>query len=226
MAERLSVQQRLFNAILTGDRKHVKFNIENGADINAKDSNGWSPLYMACDDGKFELVKYLLQNGAEINEKNGLNDWSSLHNAVVWGRLDIVKILHQNGADINTKSIDGKSPLDLAYIFGHLDISKYLKKAKKEGNISSSNDIMEEDYYSILGVEKVTPLTEELKRELKRAYQKLALKFHPDKNLDADAEEKFKKIKTAYEVLTDPQKKKVYDSSGEEGLKKKNFNKN
>ena len=102
---------------------------------------------------------------------------------------------------------------------------------------------MARDYYSILGIKKGAPITEELKFEMKKAYQKLALEYHPDKNKEIhdknkeiqelerqlsqirlDTEEKFKRIKTAFEVLGDPQKKRVYDESGEEGLKKKNFN--
>ena len=98
------------------------------------------------------------------------------------------------------------------------------EKAEKEANNSSSNDVMAQDYYSILGVKKGAPLTEELKDEMKKAYQKLALEYHPDKNKSEGAMEKFKRIKTAFEVLGDPQKKRVYDQSGEEGLKRMNWN--
>lgn len=66
------------------------------------------------------------------------------------------------------------------------------------------------DYYKILGVNKNAPLD-----EIKKAYRELAKKFHPDKNPgDKSAEEKFKDIAEAYEVLKDPDKRKKYDTLG------------
>jgi curved DNA-binding protein len=66
------------------------------------------------------------------------------------------------------------------------------------------------DYYKILGIEKNTG-----QDEIKKAYRKLAVKYHPDKNPDnKKAEEKFKEISEAYEVLKDPEKRKQYDKLG------------
>lgn len=67
------------------------------------------------------------------------------------------------------------------------------------------------DYYETLGVSKSAS-----ESEIKKAYKRLAMKYHPDKNQDnkAEAEEKFKEVKEAYEVLTDPQKKAAYDQYG------------
>uniref|UniRef100_A0ACD6AJD1 Uncharacterized protein n=2 Tax=Avena sativa TaxID=4498 RepID=A0ACD6AJD1_AVESA len=73
------------------------------------------------------------------------------------------------------------------------------------------------DYYNVLKVNRGA--TEE---DLKKSYRRLAMKWHPDKNPGenkAEAEAKFKKISEAYEVLSDPQKRVMYDQYGEEGLK-------
>uniref|UniRef100_A0A803QJK6 J domain-containing protein n=1 Tax=Cannabis sativa TaxID=3483 RepID=A0A803QJK6_CANSA len=72
------------------------------------------------------------------------------------------------------------------------------------------------DYYKELKVDRNAS-----DDDLKKAYRKLAMKWHPDKNPNnkKEAEAKFKQISEAYEVLSDPQKKAVYDQYGEEGLK-------
>ncbi len=74
------------------------------------------------------------------------------------------------------------------------------------------------DFYAVLGVSKSsTP------EEIKKAYRKLAMKFHPDKNPgDKKAEEQFKEISEAYEVLSDPKKKEMYDQFGFAGAQYQN----
>jgi len=74
---------------------------------------------------------------------------------------------------------------------------------------------MGRDYYAILGVERGAG-----EDEIKKAYRKMALKFHPDKNKEADAEEKFKEIAEAYEVLSDVEKRAAFDRYGEDGLRR------
>lgn len=70
--------------------------------------------------------------------------------------------------------------------------------------------MVKSDYYEVLGVSKHAD-----ERDIKRSYKRLAIKFHPDRNPgDSSAEAKFKEIKEAYEVLTDPQKRAAYDQYG------------
>src|SRR5690606_38913522 len=70
------------------------------------------------------------------------------------------------------------------------------------------------DYYEILGASKTATA-----EELKKAYRKTALKYHPDKNPgDTSAEEKFKEAAEAYDVLSNPDKKARYDRFGHAGM--------
>ena len=62
------------------------------------------------------------------------------------------------------------------------------------------------DYYEILGVDRSAG-----EEAIKKAYRKLALKYHPDKNKGAGAEEQFKKVASAYDVVSDAAKRKEYD---------------
>jgi DnaJ-class molecular chaperone len=71
--------------------------------------------------------------------------------------------------------------------------------------------IAKKDYYEILGLTKGA--TEE---DLKKAYKKLALKFHPDKNRAPNATDAFKKISTAFACLNNPEKRRIYDQHGSE----------
>ncbi|CAJ1053172.1 dnaJ homolog subfamily B member 1b [Xyrichtys novacula] len=73
---------------------------------------------------------------------------------------------------------------------------------------------MGKDYYDVLGIKRGAS-----EDDIKKAYRKQALRYHPDKNKSPGAEEKFKEIAEAYDVLSDPKKKDIYDRFGEEGLK-------
>jgi len=65
------------------------------------------------------------------------------------------------------------------------------------------------DFYKVLGVSKTAT-----QKQIKKAYRKLAMKYHPDRNKENGAADKFKKIASAYECLSDPQKRKQYDLCG------------
>jgi molecular chaperone DnaJ len=90
-------------------------------------------------------------------------------------------------------------PLGLAYIGNRVHFQRHPSMAR--------------DYYDILGVSRTAD-----KEELKRAYRRLARKYHPDVNKEAGAEETFKEINQAYEVLSEPELRARYDRFGEAGI--------
>ena len=69
------------------------------------------------------------------------------------------------------------------------------------------------DFYALLGVPRNASET-----DIKKAYRKLAMEYHPDRNKEAEAESRFKEITEAYEVLRDPQKRAAYDRYGKAGV--------
>jgi len=85
------------------------------------------------------------------------------------------------------------------------------EKPKNSDDEACEKIINNKDYYDILGITKETS-----NDDIKRAYKKLAIKFHPDKNKSPKAEEAFKKIATAYQTLTDPKKRELFDKYGSE----------
>lgn len=74
------------------------------------------------------------------------------------------------------------------------------------------------DYYEVLGLSKNAN-----EQDIKRAFRKLAMQYHPDRNKASDAEAKFKEINEAYAVLSDPSKRRTYDQFGHEGLNQQGF---
>ncbi len=72
---------------------------------------------------------------------------------------------------------------------------------------------MSKDYYEILGISQ-----DASEADIKQAYRRMAMKYHPDRNTDSDSTEKFKEITQAYEILSDAQKRRAYDQFGQAGV--------
>ncbi|XP_026212159.1 dnaJ homolog subfamily B member 12a [Anabas testudineus] len=104
---------------------------------------------------------------------------------------------HRSHGEQADGSAQGATDSTKSYTAEQLDAVKKIKSCK--------------DYYQILGVEKTAS-----EEDFKKAYRKLALKFHPDKNHAPGATEAFKAIGNAYAVLSNPEKRRQYDQYGEE----------
>ena len=98
-----------------------------GADVNAKDKLGRTPLHQAARKGRKEITELLIAEGADVNAKHE-EGWTPLHLAAVYGNKEIVELLIAKGADVNAKDEDGRTPLDWAIGGNHKETADLLRK--------------------------------------------------------------------------------------------------
>jgi len=113
MARTTDWDVELFVAARNGDLIKVKTALEKGANPNAKDDNGWTPLYRAAHKGHVDVVRVLLERGANPNAKNNIGG-TPLHIAAYFGHVEIVKLMLERGADPLIADSRGRIPLDYA----------------------------------------------------------------------------------------------------------------
>ena len=106
-------ESALMIASWQGKLEIVKCLARHGADVDAKDKDGWTALMWASSREKLETVKCLVSLGADVNAKNKAG-WTALMWASSQGNLEIVKCLVGKGADVNLKNKDNKKALDYA----------------------------------------------------------------------------------------------------------------
>ena len=104
-----SIEQKAIEPEEQEEIYKIKLLLENGFDVNARDSSGKTGLMKASAKGHLEAVKLLLENGADAKGNNG--GWSVLHHASYNGHLEVVKLLLENGADVNAKDKYGFTAL-------------------------------------------------------------------------------------------------------------------
>ena len=105
------------------DASKIKYLIERGADVNAKEEYGNTPLHWASIENHIELAKLLIERGADVNAKR--NDGETpLHQASWKNRIETAKLLLERGADLEAKCNRGKTPL----YWAHSDEMKTLLK--------------------------------------------------------------------------------------------------
>lgn len=91
----------------------VKYLLDNGADCNKKDINGWTALFWASWSGMDEIASLIIDKCSNINDATS-KKWTPLMAAALKGNVDVVKLLLKKGADKSLKNSDGKTAFDIA----------------------------------------------------------------------------------------------------------------
>ncbi|KAI8498597.1 Unconventional myosin-XVI [Branchiostoma belcheri] len=103
----------------------VELLIQHGANLEARDKNGWTTLHLACRYGHTGIVELLIQHGADMEARTKLGS-TALHLASGYGQTGVVELLIQHGADIEARDKYGETALYLACRYGHTGIVELL----------------------------------------------------------------------------------------------------
>ena len=138
----VAVEQQLREAAKVGDIALVRNLLDKGANVNAKDRNGWTPLMRAAWPGQTEVARLLLEKGADINAKDHFG-WTAFAWSAWGGHWALVRLLAEKGTDVNVPGPDRRTALILASSRGELDMVKLLLdkgadvQAKDENGITA-----------------------------------------------------------------------------------------
>ena len=116
----------IHDAAAVGNIEAVKQYLDGGADVNAKDGGGWTPLFYAAFSGRTEVVELLIAEGVDVNAKDNLG---TLRYAASGGHKETVELLIANGADVYAKGGgNDTTPLDMAIRLRRTETIDLLRK--------------------------------------------------------------------------------------------------
>ncbi|MGH8770409.1 MAG: quinoprotein dehydrogenase-associated putative ABC transporter substrate-binding protein [Burkholderiales bacterium] len=125
LASGADINQELNNAVLSVDAERVQFLLEKGADINARDLQGFTPLINAARNGRSQMVAFLIERKADVHAKDS-DGWTAVLHAVLRNDGQSIRTLAKSGADLEALSPGGFTPLSLAIGDGKTEAAKAL----------------------------------------------------------------------------------------------------
>ncbi len=115
----------LYDAVTRNDVATVRAEILRGADVNARQDYGRTPLHIAARSGHSEVAALLLAGGAEIDAANP-SGLTPLHMSAIWGQADVAELLLANCAEVDAENVDRSTPLHLTVASGHSEVAELL----------------------------------------------------------------------------------------------------
>ena len=113
-------------ALIKGEADIALTLLQNGANINAPDNSGWSPLHRAATFGHLAASKFLLEHRAEVNLQANDDCLTPLHLAALAGEVEICRLLLMHGADLDKMDVNQGTPLHFAFRSGKPEVARFL----------------------------------------------------------------------------------------------------
>ena len=129
----------LHNAVKAGDQQQVKDLLDNGANINAMDSEGATPLFVALDKGHTEIANFLMEEDADVNASQDDEGFTPLFLAVTQAFIEQTGMLIKKGADINAINKKGYTPLHIATGMNNSELTRLLIENGANINLRNNN---------------------------------------------------------------------------------------
>lgn len=139
LEEGADITQELSNAIIAGDSERIKFLLSKGADVNAADTQGWTPLTSAARQRKDKIVALLIENGANPNVVDG-NGMTPVIAAAMRDHVPSVKLLLEKGANAEEPGPEGFRPLNIAIAEQRYEVAKALMEGGADVSAASGAD--------------------------------------------------------------------------------------
>lgn len=124
-------------AVIGGQTGIARILLDSGANVNAKDHNGWTPLFFSGKRPNKDLVELLIQHGAQVNISSN-SGWTPVHALAVSDNSELIRLLAKNGGKVNVGDNDGNTPIYEAIELGNLKTVKELIHLGARVNVSNA----------------------------------------------------------------------------------------